>query len=250
MKLFSKIKQLFRRKQRAEKIDLVYPITWETMDFEDFRNVCEILKTPRSRQEILFLAFCRLAHIRPDDPAKYDSKKLKGSMPFIVNGKPYLVNASVLREGTRQVSFILDSVGLPPSPFKDIDRKLNGISFKQFFTADSFIMRYQSDKNGTFLKTAVKTLSGGRIRKLFGWQTVAVVIWWNGVKQYLKGRYPYVFTSNGDISGRTQAEILQDLLSAMNGNQPQQNEDILRCDVHSVLYSLNSIYENAQKKHS
>ena len=247
-KIWHKIKSIFRKKEKPEKVNLVYPITWETMDFEDFRSVCEILKTPRSRQEILFLAFCRLAHIRPDDPAKYDPKKLRGAMPFIINGKSYIVTANVLREGTKQISFILDSIGLPPSPFKEIDRKLNGISFKQFFTADSYLMRYQTEKNGAYLKVAIKTLSSGRRRRLLGWESTAFIIWWNGIKQYLKKRYPYVFSSEGDISNRTQAEILQDLLSTMNDNKPQANEDILRCDVHSVLFSLNKIYEDAKKR--
>lgn len=248
MKIFRRMGRFFRKKQKPEKIDLVYPTRWETMDFDDFRNVCLLLNTPRSRKEILFLAFCKLAHIRPDDPAKYDPKKLRGAMPFIINGKSYIVPADVLRESTEQISFILDSIGLPPSPFPEVDRKLHDITFKQFFTADSYIMRYAEEKNGAWLKTAAKILSNGKRRKLLGWESKALVIWWNGVKKYLKERYPNVFTEGDGGMGRTQAEILQDLLGAMNDNKPQANEDILRCDVHSVLYSLNNIYGDAKKR--
>lgn len=248
IQIFKRISHLFKPAERPQKIDLVYPTKWEAMDFEDFKAVCSILKIPRSRKEILFLAFCKLAHIQPDDPIKYDSKKLNGSMPFIINGKSYIVPANFLREATEQVAFILDSVGLPPSPFPEIDRKLFGLSFKQFFIADSYIMRYSAHRNGDFLKIAIKTLSSGKRRRIVGWESTALIIWWNGVKKYLKERYPNVFTEGDGGFGRSQAEILQDLLGTMNDNKPQTNEDILRCDVHSVLYSLNKIYGDAKQR--
>ena len=61
-------------------------------------------------------------------------------------------------------------------------------------------------------------------------------------------KYPYVLQEGGSISDRTQEEILQELLSCMNNNRPQENNAILKSDVHAVLYSLNNIFEkNAHK---
>lgn len=245
-KIINFIKSLFPRKN--ERVNLVYPVSWETMDLADFKSVCEILSYSHGREETLFLCFCKLANIRPDNPAKYDPKAIKDKMPFIIGGKSYVISSEVIAEGCRQVDFILDSTGLPPSPFDNVDGKIFGISFEKFFKTDSLMMAAMVEKNAARLKEASKCLTGGRVRKLLPWQRKAMVIWWNGVKHYLKEKYPYVLQEGSGFSEKSQADILQDLLSAMNNNRPQENENILKCDVHSVLYSLNKIYENAQQR--
>ncbi|MBQ6029889.1 MAG: hypothetical protein IJL31_00105 [Oscillospiraceae bacterium] len=233
---------------RATKINLEYPISWETMSPEDFRQVCHILSLRGlDRERALFLCLCALAHIQPDDPSKYDARKIIGKMPFIIDGKSYIIGAADITEACNQLGFIFDGIGLPPSPFKQVDRKLFGISFDAFYTADSFIARAAADRNPGHLKEAVKVLTNGSKRKLLEWERQALVIWWNGVKDYLQKRYPYVFRKGESVTDKTQAEILQDLLACMNDNRPQENEKILKTEVHSVLYSLNKLYENAVK---
>ena len=245
-KILSWIRSLFRK---SVKINLEYPISWETMDFNDFRNVCIILSTPHGKQETLFLCLCKLAHIRPDDYRKYNPKAIKNKMPFIIDGKSYIIRAEVIAAACEQLSFIFDDIGLPPAPFIDVDRKLYGISFNQLFKADSLILAGIAQNNGKMLADAAKCLTNGKVRRLLPWQRKAIIIWWNGLKKYLKEKFPEVFQdSSGNFSEKTQAEILNELLSAMNENRPQENEKILACDVHSVLYSLNRIYENAKQR--
>lgn len=246
-----KIAAFFKRifGPRAEKINLEYPISWETMSLDDFREVCIILALQGiDRERALFLCLCRLAHIRPADTRAFDEKSLKGRSPFIIDGKTYFIATSAVAEACDQLSFIYDSVGLPPAPFHQVDQKLYDVPFSAFFTADSFIMRAAAEKNPGYLKEAAKILTGGAKRKLLPWERQALVIWWNGVKAFLKQRYPFVFQEGEGISNKTQADILQDLLACMNGNRPQENEKILKTEVHSVLYSLNKLYENAVKK--
>lgn len=249
----SKIKKFFRRlfPERAKRINLEYPTRWEMMSADDFKEVCTILTMPGlDRERALYLCLCRLTHIKPADARAFDPKKLKGRAPFIIDGKPYLIATDVIAEACDQLGFIYDAVGLPPSPFPEVDRRIMGISFEAFFAADSYLMRAAAEKNDCYLKEALKQLTGGRRRKMLDWQKQGFVIWWNGVKAYLKERYPYVFREGESITSKTQAEILQDLLACMNDNHPQENEKILRTEVHSVLYSLNRLYENAVKKSS
>jgi len=241
---------LFRRLfsgKKEKKIDLKFPTSWEMVDAEQFRKICVILSLPGiGREQALFLCLCALTDIRPDNPDKYDPKKITGLQPFIINGQTHLVKAADIAAACGQIAFVYDTIGLTPSPFKEVDRMLYGKSFRQFFTADSYILRYGSDPNPAYLKEAAKVLTDGRVRKLLDWQRKAMVIWWNGLKDWMRMKYPYVFQpSEGSIgiSGKTQAEILQDLLSCMNDNKPQENEKILKTEVHQVLYSLNKIYE-------
>ena len=250
MKLLQKLFKP-RPKKKPVKINLTYPVSCETMSFPEFREVCKILSIQNvGRERALFLCLCALAHIRPDNPAKYDPKAIKGKMPFIIDGNPYFIGAKTVTEACSDLAFIFDSVGLPPSPLEKVNNLLYDVPFDVFYTADSYIARYQAEngQNNTWLKEAVKTLTGGRKRKLEPWERVAMVIWWNGAKQKLSERYPYVLKGGGVASGKTQAEILQDLLAVLNDNRPQENDKILKADTHSVLHSLNNIYHDAQQK--
>ena len=249
MKIFDRIKFFFTLHFRhGEKIDIAYPTAWENMSLEDFRNVCTILSQPHGRKETLFLCLCALAHIRSDNPSLYDPKCLNDNLVFIIGGKSYVISPAVIREACGQLGYILDDVGLAPSPLPGIDRKLYGISFMQFYQADAYMLRYFSEGNAGWLKEMAKTLTAGRVRKLLPWQRKGLVIWWNGVKKYLMNKYPHVFKEGGSITDSTPADILQELLSCMNGNKPQDNDKILQSDAHSVLFSLNKIYsENAHK---
>lgn len=235
-------------KPRKQTIDIVFPTSWETMTLQQFRDVCQILSSPHGRHETLFLCLCKLSGIRPDVQTRYDPEQIKGRLAFIIDGKSYIIGAPAIREACSRLEFILDGIGLPPSPFADVDRKLYGVSFGRYYTADSYMLRASAEHNQAYIKEAVKVLTDGRKRKLLPWERQAAVIWWNGVKRFLMDKYPHVLEEGESISDRSQADILQDILSAMNGNRPQENESILGCDVHSVLYSLNAIYRNAKQK--
>lgn len=247
MNFFDRIKHFFRlRFKHGEKIDLVYPVCWENMTYDDFRNVCIILNNPASRQESLFRCFCALANIRPDNPIKYDPKAVKDNVVFIIGDTSYVISPKVITEACAQLAFIFDEVGLPPSPLDKVNRKLYGISFRQFFEADAFMLRYSAENDERWLKVAANKLTNGATRKLLPWQRTGLVIWWRGVKEYLKSKYPAVFQDSGDggFSDKTMEDILNELLSSMTGDKPQENDSILKADVHSVLFCLNNKYAN------
>lgn len=250
-RFFQAIKQFFTlRFKKGERLDLVYPISWETMSQEDFRNVCTILSQPHGRKETLFLCLCALAHIRPDNPIKYDPRAIKDNLVFLIGGKSYVITPKVIQESCSQLEYILDDVGLAPCPLPKVDRKIFGLSFEKYYEADAYMLQYAADegKNEKWLKETSKVLTNGRVRKLLDWQKKGLVIWWNGVKKYMMQKYPYVLQEGQSISDRTQTDILYDLLEVMNDHKPQENEKILKSDVHSVFYTLNHIYyENAHK---
>lgn len=245
------LKKIFHKKAKPAKVNIEFPTSWEVMTPDQFKQVCIVLSMPHvSRDQALMLCLFSLTGIRPLNPENYKAKALKGGklQPFLINGREHFVAAADISAACHELAYIYDDIGLPPCPLKDVDRSLYGISFRQFFIADSYILRYQADKNGSFIKEACKVLTGGRKRHLLEWERTAIVIWWNGVKEQLKKKYPFVFREGGGISGKTQADILEDLLACMNDNKPQDNDRILKTEAHSVLYSLNRIYADAQHK--
>lgn len=251
MRILEFLYNLFHR-DKEQIVNITFPTKWEMMTYQQFRDVCYILTLPGiSKEKALFLCLCKLSGIIPANMTKYDPEKIKNKMAFIINGQEHLISADDVAAACRELSFIYDDIGLPPAPFPEIDRNINDLNFRQFYTADSFILRAGTDKAQApvHLKEAAKVLTNGRKRKLTDVDRIALVIWWNGVKQLLKARYPYVFQSGESTSiNKTQAEILQDLLSCMNDNRPQNNDLILKAPAHDVLYSLNKIYQDAHEK--
>lgn len=245
MSIIDKIKYFFTlRFKHGEKINIDFAQSWGDMCQEDFRNVCTILSESHGRQETLFLCLCALAHIRPDNQIKYNPELLKDNIAFIIGNESYIISPKDIQAACSQLEYIYDSVGLPPCPLPGMDRKLYGVSFKAYYTADAYMLRYQAENNGSYLKEAAKSLTNGRIRKLLPWQQTGLNIWWTGVKHYLMEKYPHVLQEGeGSVVDKTMDEILLDLLSCMNDNKPQNNEKILDSDVHSVLYCLDKIYE-------
>ena len=250
MKIKDFIWNLFHRNKR-KTVNLDYPTQWETLSERQFKDVCHILSIPGiGRERALFLCLCKLAGIVPDDARKYDPKKIKGMQPFRINGEIHLIKAAEVAAACRELEFSYDSIGLTPSPLNNIDPMLYNVSFDRFFEADSLILRSSVDKPNApkWLKEAAKALTNGQKRKLEAADRTALVIWWNGIKKMLKEKYPYVFQEGTGFSNKTQNEILHDILACMNGNRPQENENILKAPVHDVLDSLNRIYEDAYKK--
>lgn len=251
MTIFQKIKEIFRlRRPHGEKIDIVYPVSWDTMNQEDFQNVCTILSGEHGKKETLFLCLMALAHLRPGNPICYDPKAVGKNMVFLIGDKSYVISPDVIREACSQLEYIYDTIGLSPCPLPGIDRKLYGISFEQYYKADAFMLQYYASGNDErWLKEATKVLTGGRIRRLLPWQKKGLAIWWNGLKHFFMEKYSFVLHEGGSstVTDRTMDELLLDLLSAMNDDKPQENEKILKSDVHSVMHCLDRIYQkNAQ----
>lgn len=249
------LKNLFTRRQQKATANINFPLGWEQMTLPQFMDVCYILTLQGlSRERGLFLMLCKLSGLIPVSVKDVDGdiiKKNKGKDPYWIDNKIHMISRTTITDAANLLSYIYDNVGLPPSPFKNVERKLFGISFDTFYTVDSLVIRAQVENNFGYLKAAAKTLTGGRVRKLDPVLQRAFIIWWAGVKEYLQQLYPYVLTKGeGGITDKTQAEILQDLLSVMNDNKPQDNERILKTDMHSVLHALNKIYCDAHKRNS
>lgn len=124
------------------------------------------------------------------------------------------------------------------------------MAFGKYYEADSYIRRYYSEHDDAFLDHAALVLTDGKIKRLSKWQRKGIVIWWNGLTDYLMQRFPDVLVSGGSISNLNQVELLEELLLAINEGKPQDNEKILSCDTYSVLLTLQNKYHNAKQRPS
>lgn len=175
-------------------INLTIPTGWETLTYQEYMDVCKILCLGYDRDTTLILCLFKLAKLKW--PYKtYNPDAIAGLLPAIKDGQELFLNAATIQLACSQLSFIYDSVGLPPCPFPKINRRLYGMPFEKYYETDSYIKRYYDTHKTSFLDHAAAALTDGKIRKLAGWQHKGILIWWNGLTDYLMKRFPDVLVS-------------------------------------------------------
>lgn len=233
----------------TKTIDIKYPTCWEEVRREHLMILGRLFCSKMTREELLFELLCRISGIHPliepgrneDTPQAQFLFKKKGEGRF-------WMPAWMLAQACQQLSFIIDSIGLPECPILSVNSKLHGVSFKSFYFADAYICRYQTTKETAIILQAYKELTGRKIKKISPVEINALLIWWAGIKEYFKHTYPEVFRETGEEqTEKTPADTLVEVLSVLNKNEPGKNPQILASDVHAVMTALNNTYLIAKK---
>lgn len=222
-------------------INLNYPVSWEEVTREQLLLIAEQILRGRTREEFLLVTFCKLTGIR----IVLNCAEHSSGFKFSKGRKKFNIPISTIRMACEELSFLLEKTGLPESPILSVGTKLHGISFRQYFFANAYFYRYQQTKEHYLIEQMHQALTGNKHSKVKSHEVMALTIWWSGVQNFLKERYPLVFSDqNGEESNNTPADTLQEILSALNDNKPQENENILNSEVHAVLQALQNIYLN------
>lgn len=222
-------------------IHLTYPTSWEDVSKKDLKIIAKTLLLKLSRTEMLLILFCRLAGIRLLPLGGID-EGTPASIYFFQKGyRQFTINTVLVSQACKQLEFILDCYGLPACPLKGINAKLYDVPFRNYFFADAHFTRYAYTQERAYLKESIRELTG---RKIFPSTSLlnAYAIWFTGLQNYLRDKYRNLFTESDGTIDKTPAEQLQDILSAVNKDEPQKNEAILHADTHAVLTSLDNIY--------
>ena len=225
------------------EINLNYPTSWEEVTREHLLIIAEHIIKRRTREEFLLEVFCKLTGIRIVLNCAEHSSEYK----FAKGRKKFNIPLSTIRTACEELSFLLEKTGLPESPILSVGTKLHGISFRQYYFANAYFHRYQQTQEQNMMEQMHQALTGRKAHKISAGEVMAISIWWSGVQSFLKERYPGVFSDQeGEQTGSTPADTLQEILSALNNNKPQENENILNSDMHAVLHALQHLY-NQQK---
>jgi hypothetical protein len=230
-------------------IDLKYPTKWESVTREHLLILGKLLIKNLTREELLFDLLCRIAGMHPlikpgmdeNTPAAEFLFKKKGSGRF-------WMPVWMVRQACEELAFIVETVGLPECPILSVNSKIHGVSFKSFYFADAYLSRYQGTKDINMIFNMYNELTGKKIKRISPEEINAITIWWCGVKEYLKQQYPEVLKDGEEPSlEKSPADILHEILSVLNKNEPGKNKEILSSEVHAVMHSLNNIYITAKR---
>lgn len=226
-------------------IDLKYPTSWIEVSREQLMIIAAMMLKNRTREEFLFDIFCKLTRISLLMKPRQDEDTLAAVFCFKKGKTRFDLPVTTIQQACEELSFVLDSIGLPDSPLPGVNSKLYDKTFKQFYFADAYFSRYQETKESKWIALMCQSLTGKQAR-IKSVDIVAISIWWSGLKDHYKKTYTNVFTE-GESSGKNPAETLQEILSCLNNDKPQDNKTILDSDVNAVLLALDNIYLKSKK---
>lgn len=225
-------------------IDLKYPTSWTEVSREQLMIISALMLKNLTREEFLFVSFCRLTGIHLLMRPGQDEDTLAAVYHFKKGKHRFDMPVTAIQQACEELSFVLDTVALPDSPLPGVNARLYDKTFKQFYFADAYFGRYQETKEMKWLALMCESLTGKQPR-LKPVDAVALTFWWIGLKGHYKKTYPNVFTE-GESSGKNPAETLQEILSCLNNDKPQDNKMILDTEVNAVLLALDNIYLKAK----
>jgi hypothetical protein len=225
-------------------IDITYPVSWSEISREQLLLIASQMLKKRTREEFLFELFCRLTGLRLQLKPGVEQETMAAQYNFVKGKQKFFFPVTSIRTACEELSFILEGIGLPECPILSLNTKLHGVSFRQYYFADAYFRRYQQTKQISYFFSMYEALTGIKIKKMQPHEVMAITIWWTGLKDFFKGKYPNVLKDGQECEEqKTPADTLQEILSVLNNNKPQENERLLACEVNSVLLALDNIYQ-------
>lgn len=231
-------------------INLSYPTSWEEVTREQLAIIAVEMLKKRTKEELLLEIFRKINNMTILLRPGIDEDTPVAEFYFKRKGQKFTLPAQTIAQACNEMSFILDSVGLPESPILSVSRKLYDTSFKQYYFADAYFGRYIQTGEKSYMIAFYESLCGVKRKDLTEAEILELKIWWSGVKKVFQEMYPQVLKETDDEDfgpSKNPAEVLQDILLTLNENHPEKNPQILASDVHAVMKALNNIYLTSKK---
>lgn len=230
--------------------DLKYPVSWDEVTREQLLIIATQMLKNKTREDFLLEVFCRLTGIKIVFRPGEEEDTLAARYHFVKGKERFTLDVMSIRTACEELSYLLDSIGMPECPILSVNTKLHGVSFRQYYFADAYYHRYQQEKDMSFFYRMYEALTAKEVKKMPKQEVLSIVIWWTGLKDHFKKRYPNVLKEGEEAQEYTPADTLQEILSVLNNNQPQENDRILNSEVNSVLLALENIYSSNKNDNS
>lgn len=221
------------------RFDLEAPMSWQALTPDQVRAVARLTHGGLLRQECLVALFCELCGVQL---SREDETLLlhrgENAMP---------ISAITLGDLSSRFSWILDTEPVETAcPFDGLDRYLMDTTFGDYFHADAMVLRFVTTGDMECARKALTDL-GIPNPDLTEEEAWALQLWWVGMKNGLKERYPYVFEDTGDDGeGYNPITARQNIMLMLNDGKPQDNEKIEQSNLHDVLSALQNKIEQAK----
>ena len=221
----------------SERIDLTIPVCWKEVTREQLAVIASLLNEQLTREETLFVLFCRFAGLKHDGMGLFetnDSQKIR-------------IETWQLSDFCGRLAFILDDMPCDIVNPTRVSSYLDNITFGNYFHADALIYGFRLKSDPEMVRKALADLGDHR-SKVTRQFANEVVLWWTGVQQWLKSQYPAVFEESGtSADAYDPLKARQNIMLMLNNASPQDNERIEQSKMHDVLSALQSKIEYAKQ---
>lgn len=231
-------------------IDLKVPATWRSMSHAELRHAVETvaaaMEQKLDREQTLLLLFCRLAGVTMVEGTAKDGKGETLCRFTDSQQREFTLTDWQLKDFCQRLAFVIDEDASDIDSPIGVNRHLMDATFIDYFRADSHMYRHSLTEDPQSVVDAARAL--GYRGPLDPTDTTLMVLWWNCLKEWMRGRYPKVFAKvGGDSEAYSPVEARRNIMLMLNEGHPQENEDIDNSNVHDVLASIQYRIEDAQR---
>lgn len=178
---------------------------------------------------------------------------------FKDSNRKILINLEEINWVIKKFDWLTNSIQLPNNiktigKYRGTDRKIYTVTLQQYLTADIFYNGFSVKQKIEFLNKFVGCLylkrgevfnpeSVNKYGKRFMFKSnnvkIAVYLWFTGVKEFLKNKYPNLFSGADDAEpGQDPSEIFLNTLSSLNDGDITRNPKLLNSPVHEAFKQL------------
>jgi hypothetical protein len=241
-------------------IQLTLPKRWGDLKPGQLEKVAAIFLRYHDKHEFLIQCFFLFSGWRIvrwmmwlATDATYFYFKKKGEKVFYVSSELFsqlVGNLQWILNGFYVPSYVPKLKGFPTPR-----QLLYEITVEQFLTAENYYNGFsekgdikQLDKMLACLYCDSFTATNlGKAAKVIGRRPIssryAAFLWFSGVKTWLRTKYPYVFSSSGNVEEVPPDAVVFNLLSSLNDGDITRNEKILKTRMHEAFFELNNKIE-------
>lgn len=211
-----------------KRIDLTLPTSWKELSKEQIHTIAVLMNEQLTREELLFVLFCKFARV----------KKTADNHFVAPDGTVFDIEPWQLADFCNRLAYIMDEMpeGVP-CPI-NVDDFIADITFENYFHADALMAKYRQCNDKEIILSVMDDL-GDPHEVVSDVMAVEMMLWWTSLQQYLKDRYPNVFTTDDTSETSYHPWIArQNILLMLNDDRPQDNVAIEKSLSHDVLAAL------------
>lgn len=222
--------------ENALHIDLKAPASWQEVTKEHLAIIASLMNEQLSREEMLFVLFCRFTGIRHE-----------GHGVFVTSDNHRIrIETWQLDDFCNRLAWVMDEMPCDIVNPTHVNSYLDDITFGNYFHADSLLYGYRLKGDTDMVRKALADLGDHR-RGVSVQFANEVLIWWAGVQQWLKSQYPLVLEKKGkSTEPYDPLKARQNIMLMLNNDMPQDNEHIEESKMHDVFAALQSKIEYAK----
>ena len=228
-----------------DRIDLKAPKRWKDLTLDQLRAVAETMRLTLTREEVLFVLFCRFCKVKKVIATVRHIDKKEGFDLFEdENGKRFTLDTWQIADFCKRLEFVLDETPCDIANPTTIDRHLMKATFGQYFRANDLLKECSSRQDDYLpgqMKQALEILgdSGTDCNDMATYGMV--LLWWHGVTEVFRLRYPNVFQQDDGESKKVSSfDTLQNIYLMLNDDDPTKNAELNDCNVHDVFSALDN----------